>query len=194
MAWSLIRRFFRDQRLSEYCRDLQSIGVAARIVEPGIPEERFAKGKWPSYGGGRLLGMLRVEGADTPFIAIRVVNAGYVIWHFAEYFVPDSRLKPEHNVSLKISYKRSFPGVGPLKDLFWRGDDRSTGLLDWLNADYSRDFQNLQSGWSTPEPALEAFPEYGVWALRVAAGKSPTAPQYRAYQHIANHLREFPLP
>jgi hypothetical protein len=127
----------RDKSRDALAMDLAALGIRAEIAERGREEEKIRSGfKWLLQ---RSLGVIDIEGGPVRWINVvrlkrRDKNGPPV--HRIVFGIPNDNL-PESHHPLKLSTvrKKSFPLLGKVVDVEWKGDQ----VLLPLITDFSND-------------------------------------------------------
>jgi len=186
-----VRRFFstplnkprqeQEQVRNDIFNVLQTFGVRAQIAPPGLPEEEIGIGS-----------SLLIDILEGPILWVNVrektsssghgdVNYSY----YTEYGVRDYRLGPEltrlriHSVRIK-----TFPLIGKVIDLQWKGKDYGLGIIGHLSSDNS--IKPLIM--SSRDVKIYANSDYRCWILSTKTWHAPSEEIWNCYQAIARHL------
>jgi len=185
-----VRRFFStplNKPRQEQVRDdifgvLQTFGVRAQIAPPGLPEEEIG------IGSSLLIDIL--EGP------IRWVNVrkettssgqpgGESTSYYTDYGIPDFRLGPDlsrlriHSVRIK-----TFPLIGKVIDLQWKGKDYGLGIIGHLSSDDSIKPPMMRGR----DVKISTNSDHRCWILSTKTWQAPSKELWECYQTIGRHL------
>ena len=158
----------RDKTRDDLNLALRSLGVDAEMAERGRPEEKVGKSLLR-----RSLGLLDIR--DGPISAINVIKQDRSqhsppFW-WAVLLIP-SQLPGavDHPVEVSTRRLKSFPLLGKITGIEWRGEDFGAGLLDALNQD--RKLVELVKRVGDFEIRSHAN-EFNGWTIQIRARLSP---------------------
>lgn len=194
-AFSKLRDTFRDKTRDKLCAGLCAIGVDARMVEQGRPEEDIGGGKRENS-----LGLIEIHGEPIHWVNVvreqrqAVHGWGYLAYKYI-YLVPDPSVCTRGCLVAKSIRVKSVPVFGRWVDILWKGN-LEVSLTRRMNEDVLLK-QRLIGLKEQIE--IRSFPESGCWAIwsnryesfRVAKWQPPPSPaQWDCYKTIARHLLE----
>jgi len=168
----------------ELCDTLLEIGVPARLAKGRRPEEE--------YGSGRYAGLIDIADGPIRWINIDFVPGGpdYPSYYIIEYGVPDSRPLPE--VSFSAVFARTFPRIGRITCVRWKGKDGTLGILDCLNNDASVSGELIENSNFLLSLTVHAAPkrasDKNCWIIAETPNGRPSIKLWSCYQAIARHL------
>ncbi len=183
-----VREAFRDKTGEWFCAELQALGIDAQIAERGRAKEEI--------GGKVSHGLI-----DIPKGPIRWVNlckeirgsgeSNYTV-DFTEYGVPDSRLgRGFPSILIESVRKKTFPLVGDVVDLHWKGNDSGLGIIERLKNDTVIKRPIMESR----DVTIHAHGDHGCWTIETQTDNPPWGEVWNCYQAIAKHLlAEWPTP
>jgi len=199
-----VQEIFRDY---DYTSDniyagLRSLGIDAQIAERGRAEENIECGE-----NSKSLGMI-----DIPEGPIRWVNVIKRTVHqedtyYIKYGVGDARLHPGYvsrqpgewepllvrpgpylrdlpEARIKSVRTKTFPVVGRVIDLHWKGKDFGLGIIDRLNSDMSIRHVIMSSG----DVEVSAHRRHECWVISEKTDSAPSLKIWNCYQRIAQYL------
>jgi len=182
-----MKEIFRDKSRDELARNLNSLGIRAELAERGRAEEKIEK-SWYQ----RSLGVIDIPEGLVRWLNILKKDASrnsppqwWVI-----LCIPDERPVPDHHVvDIKTIRRKSFPLIGGVVDVTWKGDDHHTGLVDILSNDESA--KNLAK--KIGDLVVRSYAkEFQGWTLEVDRRFVPTSRDWATIQTIANHILSSP--
>ena len=162
----------QEQVRDDIYRVLQRLGIPAGIAPLGIGS-----------------GMIDILGGPIQWVNIRLEGSSSIyatsVSYYTEYGVPDYRLGSEL-IRLKIHSVRikTFPLVGKVIDLQWKGKDYGLGIIGRLNSDNSINSPIMRSRDLT----ISANSEQRGWVLSTKTRDAPSQELWNCYQVIARHL------
>jgi hypothetical protein len=166
----------RDQVRSS----LRAIGLEAHLSKRGRAEEKT---------GHRSLGLIEVSAEPIGWVNVRNVStfeggASYLV----DFGITDHRLRPDApDVRIHSAYVKSFPILGRVIGLRWKGDDLDSGVIARLNDDSSIKEPIL----STVNVTISAHGRYGCWTISPDVFMAAPSPElWKCYRTIAQHLLE----
>jgi hypothetical protein len=180
-----IKEFCRDKTRDEICAHLQALGIDARMVERGGPEENIER----TFGlREKSLGLIHI-----PEGPIRWVN----VWkrgggehekdhYYTDCGVPDARLPSDSpRIRINVIRKKTVPLVGKVVDLCWGGNDLGLGIINRLNSDD----QLRHTIMGSHDVAIKGIGDYGCWIISAEQKYEGLSPWlWSCYQAIARHL------
>ncbi len=102
-----------------------------------------------------------------------------------DYGISDYRLAsnlPEPQIaSVRV---KSFPLLGKVVDLHWKGEDFGLGIISLLNYDMSIKHTIMRSH----DVRIVAHGDYRCWIMSVSTQAIPSEGMWNCYQAIASHL------
>jgi hypothetical protein len=177
----------RDKSRDALARDLDALGIKAKMGERGREEEKIRSGsKWLFQ---RSLGVIDVEGGPVKWINVvrlksRDKNGPPV--HRVVFGIPDDNL-PEKHHALKLSTvrKKSFPLFGKVIDIDWKGDS----VLLPLIIDFSNDATVAQVVKGLGNLQVRTHPgRFLGFTVEVDRKFRPTLEHWEAIHKIAEYL------
>jgi len=165
------------------CAGLRSLGVDAQVDMSGRAAEQ-------NLGAGLQTKPDRViDIAKGPirWVNIRKQEARETASsYFIDYGVPDPRLRPDlpNLPKIKSVHKTSYPIVGTVVDLYWKGKDSGLGIIDRLN----RDILVRQQIMRTQGMKIRAYGDFRCWTISTWEEDPPSGELWNCYQAIAKHL------
>ena len=177
---------FRDKSRDDLTERLNSLGISAHMAERGRPEEKV-ESLWIFK---KSLGL--VDLAKGPIVSINVLKKDRSKdsppqWWFV-FLVPydTDATTDEYRWKLKIKTvrKKSFPLFGKVVDVFWKGNDRGTGLVDDLSEDQVVDRLVARRGNILIRAHSKHF-RWGIQSKRFAM----TTEDWNDLEHLAERLQ-----
>jgi len=166
-------------RRGDICAGLQSLGVDAQLAAGGRTEEKIGC-------PGDSLGIIDIPEGSIRWINIwGMVTANNLIIHYTDYGVPDLRLE-SNSPGLKICSVRvkTFPLIGKVVDLHWKGKDFGMGIIGRLNSDISIKHPIMRSR----NVEISAHGDHRCWIMSTRTDKVVSEELWNCYQAIARHL------
>ena len=176
-----VREAFRDKTREWFCAELQALGIDAQIAERGRAEEEIV--------GKVSHGLINIPKGPIRWVnlckEIRVAGESSATVHFTEYGVPDSRLGQGFpSILIESVCKKTFPLVGDVVDLHWKGNDSGLGIIERLKNDTVIKRPIMESR----DVAIHAYGDHGCWTIETQTENPPWGEMWNCYQAIAKHL------
>lgn len=173
-----------DHIRGHICAGLQKIGVDAQMAKQGYLRRDMVR-----YFGGRSLGVVEIRQGPINWVHVAQFTenrqAGNIYWYYTDYGVPDTRLGPNSpEPRIKSVRIKSFPLIGNVIDLRWKGKDFGLGIIERLN----NDVVIKQPIMRSPGVVLRALRDHNCWLIAVKACDPPSPELWNCYQAIARHL------
>ncbi|MFP3879339.1 MAG: hypothetical protein ACLFVA_00055 [Dehalococcoidia bacterium] len=178
-----MKNIFRDKTRDDLARNLNSLGIRAKLAGRGRVEEKV-ENLWYQ----RSLGIIDISEGSVGWINILKKdgskNSPPRWWVILG--IPDERPLSNHKaVDIKTIRKKAFPLFGKVVDVTWEGDDHHTGLAEVLSNDEA--VKNLAKGIGNL--TLHSYArEFQGWTLQVDRRFEPTSQDWAAIQKIANYI------
>ncbi|MCY4085502.1 MAG: hypothetical protein OXG37_01095 [Actinomycetia bacterium] len=178
-----MREKLRDKTRDQLTVALNALGVQAVMAERGRPEEAIHNSWWQ-----RSLGVIDLPEGPVRWINVVKKDGGRDSpprW-WINLCIPDERQLPgRRTVKIKTARKKSFPLLGSVADVAWKGDDHRTGLIRALSDDgevkgLAARVGNLRIRSHTGE--------FQGWTLQVDRRFIPTSEDWQTIQTIASRL------
>lgn len=182
-----MKEVFRDKSRDELARNLNSLGVRADLAERGRPEEKI-ENSWYQ----RSLGIIDIPEGSIRWINILKRDASKnspPLW-WVVLCIPDNRPVPNYKaVDIKTTRRKSFPLLGKIVDVTWRGNDHHTGLTEVLSNDGA--VKNLAK--KIGNLVIHSYEEeFQGWTLQVDRRFVPTDQDWTTIQKIADYILSSP--
>ena len=178
---------FRDKSRDELAYALNSLGVKAEMTERGSVEEK-AENSWHQRSLGvidipegqiRWINILKRDGSDKSPPKWWVVLG-----------IPDDRPVSSHQkVKIKTVRKKTFPLLGKVVDVIWKGGDGGTGLVNTLSKDVPT--KTLAKRIGNLEIKSHANGFQG-WTLTIDKRFRPTSQDWETIEKIADYILSSP--
>ena len=178
-----LKEKLRNKSRDNVCVYLCSIGLDARMVERGRPEERI--------GEGRSLGLIEIRGSPIRWVNLigQVSYSGPITGGGGDliivYLIPDSTISTVGHMDF-IRVKR-VPALGPVVGAQWKGNTESN-IISQLNQDVllNQTLIRLEE-----QIRVQSHPECMCWAILISRWRVlPSRKQWDCYETIARHLLE----
>ena len=178
-----MKEILRDKSRDDLARSLNSLGIRANLAERGRPEEKI-ENSWYQ----RSLGIIDIPEGSVRWINILKKDANRnspPLW-WVILCMPDRRPVPSYKaVDIKTVRKKTFPLVGRVTDVTWKGDDNHTGLCEVLSADEAVKSLAKKIGNLT----IHSYDkEFQGWTLQVDRRFRPTDEDWATIQKIAGYI------
>src|SRR4030042_1716481 len=182
-----MKEIFRDKSRDELAGNLNSLGIRANLAERGWPEEKV-ENSWYQ----RSLGIIDIQEGFVRWINILKKDASKnspPLWWVVRC-IPDKRHVPDHHVvDIKTIRKKSFPLLGKVVDVVWKGDDHHTGLAEVLSNDETvKDLAKKIGNLAVRSYAKE----FEGWTLQVDRRFEPTNQDWGTIQKMAGYVLSSP--
>jgi len=178
-----MKEILRDKSRDELAWTLNSLGITANLAERGRPEEKV-ENSWYQ----RSLGII-----DIPEGVVRWINIlkkdgnknSPPLW-WVVLCIPDQRPVPNYKaVDIKTVRRKTFPLVGKVLDVTWKGDDHHTGLCEVLSSDEVVKSLAKKIGNLT----IHSYDkEFEGWTLQVDRRFQPTNEDWATIRKIADYV------
>ena len=183
VSFQQMKEMFRDKSRDELAQTLNSLGIRADLAERGHPEEKV-ENSWYQ----RSLGVIDIPEGLVRWINILKKDASRnspPLW-WVVLCIPDERPVPNYRaVDIKTIRKKTFPVIGKVVDVTWKGDDHHTGLCEVLSGDeavrsLAKNIGNL---------TIHSYgKEFQGWTLQVDRRFRPTNEDWATIQKIADYI------
>lgn len=184
-----LRKRFRDRTRDNLTTHLTSLGIPASIAERNRPEERVSR-LWIFR---RSLGLIDISVG--PIKSINVLKRDRSKdapprWWFAFLVPAEIPISRDHTFKIKTVRRKTFPLFGKVIDVYWKGNDRGTGLVDVLSQDETVDkLVSTHGDLSVRSYKKRAF---NGWVIQYSTGR-PTnfeldIGEWQTLSAIANRL------
>ena len=179
---------FQDETTFDLCSGLLNLGVDARLAHRDRAEERIRGG----IGRGHSLGVIDIQEGPIRWVNTRKLppsgstQHNYTVY-WTDYGVPDPKVAPGFPTgSIESVRKRTFPVIGDIADVLWRGESSLQGVVNRLNEDVllKRRLQVMERH----DVEIRAHPGHGCWILSMQTKDVPSRDLWECYQAIAQHL------
>ncbi len=182
-----MREMLRDKSRDELARTLNSLAIRANLAERGRPEEKI-ENSWYQ----RSLGIIDIPEESVRWINILKKDASKnspPMW-WVVLCIPDKRPVPNYKaVDIKTIRRKTFPLVGKVVDVTWKGNDHHTGLCEVLSGDEAVKELAKKIGNLT----IHSYDkEFQGWTLQVDRRFEPTNQDWRTIQKIADYILSSP--
>lgn len=203
-----VRETLRDRTRENFCEGLQRLGIHAQMAERGCAEENIGLGgPLTSRNYTKSLGVIDIS--EGPIHWVNVLKkrepgkGGGSIVYYAEYAVPDTRLGPNSpRLRIKSVSVKTFPLVGKVVDLNWKGIDFGLRFIGRMNSDLGwKLIERLNSDPELKEPIIKsrkvtiggsviirARCDHCCWIIATEIHSAPSIELWNCYQSIAQHL------
>lgn len=177
----------RDKTRDNLAHALNSLGVRAEMAERGREEEKVHNAWW-----NRSLGVIDLS--EGPIRWINVIKKDQSkesppMW-WVNFCIPDERpISGGREIDVKTVRKKSFPLVGRVIGVEWRGKDHSTGLINRLTYDQAAKDLATRRG----NVRIRSYEnEFQGWTLQIESRLEPNRQDWNAIQDIAEYLLSTP--
>jgi hypothetical protein len=178
-----MKNVFRNKTRDNLARDLNSLGIRAELAERGRAEEKV-ENSWYQ----RSLGIIDMPEGLVEWINILKKDGSKNSpprW-WVVIGIPDERPLSNHKaVDIKTIRKKTFPLLGRVVDVTWKGEDHHTGLAEVLSNDEAVKKLAKRIGNLTLHSYAK---EFQGWTLQVDRRFEPTSQDWAAIQKIANYI------
>ena len=205
MDFRTVKEKLRDKTVDKVCAGLCAIGLDARIVERGQPEENIGEEGWVLGKDEKSLGLIEIR--DSPIRRVNVLkivrgkgtqSEGVVYRNV--YVVPDPSVSSKGGYMVAKSVRaKSVPLIGRVVDIRWEGGKSHSNLMRRISEDIllNRSLIRLKE-----DVTIRTFLEYNCWSIlssRSSVGgfpgslfgrPAPSREQWNCYETIARHLLE----
>ena len=206
-----IKARLKDRTRRRLCAELCAIGLNARIMERGQPEEGISGGLM-----GASLGLIAIENSPIRWVnllehpASRYASATYT----NVYITPDSRVRSGGYLELRSARRRSASVYGRVIDIDWTAnfvgtrvvvnpeeewdEDMEERLLDRINNDTFLKTNLIQLN---EDITVRSVPNFWCWAISSGSYQesglsyeqkklAPSLEQWQCFEAMARHLVE----
>ena len=174
--WNRLRDKMRDHMREDLCDLLNSMGVPAKLAEPGRPEELITTDR------GESLGLIELGGSPLRWVVVKRDFQNDRSLVYFEYGIPDDKINSYFGKARLVATElRASPLFGNVLAVKWVGSAPGS-LAERLEADEESMNLMLANGGCT----VEAHQRSGCWIM--TTHRSPTAPVFRAYLKVAAQL------
>ena len=184
MIWyRQMKEIFRDKSRDKLSQNLNSLGIIAYLAKRGRMEEKI-ENSWYQ----RSLGII-----DIPEGLVRWINIlkkdgsknNPPQW-WVILGIPDERPLPKHKaVNINTIRKKTFPLIGRVVDVNWKGRDHGSGLIDVLSNDEAVKTLSKKIGNLTIHSYTK---EFQGWTVQVDRRVKLTIQDWETIQRVANHI------
>lgn len=183
----LIKERLRDKSRDELADTLNSLGVKAEMVERGLAEESVIPRQL-----SRSLGLILIRQGSIRWI--NVVKRDRHQHNPPRWWVvlgiPDDKPNStRQKTKIKTVRKKSFPLIGEVVDVVWKGDDGGTGLVNTLSRDIPTKTLAKRIGDLEIKSHADVFQG---WTLTVGRRFSPTGQDWETFEKIADQILSSP--
>ena len=174
---------FRDKTRDDLSSALRSLGVDAELAERGRPEEKVRKSIFR-----RSLGLVDIRGG--PIVAINALKqdgSQHSPPQWWAVLLISIHLPGAADHPVKISSRRlkSFPVIGKVTGVGWRGEDYSAGLIESLRQD--RMLADLVKRVGDIEIRSHAD-DFAGWTIQIKARLRPNEHDWHPLEQLASRL------
>ena len=182
-----MKDLLRDKSRDELAYALNSIGVEAQMVERGRAEEKV-EDSWYQ----RSLGVIDIHGGPIRWINILKKDRqkhSPPRWWVVLGIPVDGSVSTRQHTKIKTIRKKSFPLLGKIVDVIWKGDDASTALVDTLSGDIPTKTLAKRIGNLEIKSQTDRFQG---WTLTVDRRFTPTGQDWETIEKIADYILSSP--
>ena len=177
----------RDKTRDNLINALNSLGVKAEMAERKRAEEKVHNAWW-----NRSLGVIDLPEGPVRWINIikkdRQKDSPPMWW--INHCIPDERpISGSREIDVKTVRKKSFPLLGKVIGVDWKGKDHSTGLVNRLSYDQATKDLATRIGNIRIRSYSE---EFQGWTVQVDRRFEPTRQDWQTIQKIADYLLSAP--
>jgi hypothetical protein len=178
-----VRDFFRDKTRDNFCADLQSLGIDARMVLRDRPEEEIGE-----IRDGRSLGIVHISEGPIRWVNVRKVKEtqgnSTRTYYYTDYGIPDPRLGLDFpRVRIETVLVKKFPVFGKVIDVRWKGQDFGLGIISRLESDYRLKYPLIL------DVSITALSDYGCWIISAQYAKHHLSEKmWSGYQSVVENL------
>ena len=177
----------RDKTRDNLTHALNSLGVEAEMAERGRTEEKVHNAWW-----NRSLGVIDLPEGPVKWINIIKKDQSKdspPMW-WINHCIPDERpISGSREIDVKTVRKKTFPLLGKVVAVDWKGKDHSTGLVNRLSYDQAMKDLATRIG----DIRIRSYSkEFQGWTLQVAKRFEPTRQDWQTIQKIADYLLSAP--
>jgi len=173
---------FRDKTRDVFAEKLNAIGVQAILSDRQRPEEQVGKKMMR-----RSLGIIDIDDGGPITFANIIKKDGNdkspPRWWFYLGVPSDKQLLKSRSVNIRTKRKKSFPLIGKIVGVTWKGQDRNYGLAAKLSNDTETD--NLAIGVGNIR-VQTLHDEFHGWSIEIDRKFTPTREIWKSLQRIAN--------
>ena len=177
----------RDKTRDNLTHALNSLDVKAEMAERKRAEEKVHNAWW-----NRSLGVIDLPEGPVRWINIikkdRQKDSPPMWW--INHCIPDERpISGSREIDVKTVRKKSFPLLGKVIGVDWKGKDHSTGLVNRLSYDQATKDLATRIGNIRIRSYSE---EFQGWTVQVDRRFEPTRQDWQTVQKIADYLLSAP--
>jgi hypothetical protein len=175
-----MRERLRDKTRDELADWLVGIGVIATLSERDRPEEKVGK-NW----GRRSLGIIDIANSPISFANIIKQDGNDKTpprWWIFLGVPQDKQLPKSRSVNIHTKRRKSFPIIGKVVGVDWKGQDRGHGLAKKLSDDEETD--NLAGDVGNIR-LRTLHDDFSGWSIEIDRKMKPTIEQWRSLERIA---------
>ena len=170
---------WRSKERDKLCAHLRDLGIEAQMAELGRMEEGIGEG----IGGGHSRGLIDIIDGPIRWVNLRTETTANYASSYIEYGVPVAK-GLQARIEVRSIRVKTFPLVGKVVDVRWRGDDLGLGIINRLNGNIStKDLRVLNR-----DVKIRTFPEHGCWIISTETYVGPSEELWSCYQAIAQQL------
>ena len=173
---------FRDKARDDLSYDLNLIDVRAKMAERGHEKENI-ENSWYQ----RSLGVIDIAESSISWINILKQDGGKnnpPRWWMV-FGIPDDRSLEIHpRTKIKTIRKKSFPLLGKVKDITWKGEDDGLGLINELSTDLEIKTLSKRVGNLEIKSQTDLFKG---WTLVIDRKFHPSHEDWKTIEKIANY-------
>ena len=178
-----MKESLRDKTRDKLAQDINTLGINAILAERDRVEEKI-ENSWYQ----RSLGVIDIPEGLVKWINIlkkdRSKESPPRWWIILG--IPDERHIPNHQaVSIKTLRKKTFPMIGKIIDVTWKGNDYGTGLIEVLSNDEATKALAKEIGNLTIHSYSK---EFQGWTFQVDRRFQPTKQNWETIQKIADFI------
>ena len=174
----------RDKSRDALTERLNSLGISAEMAERGRAEETVESLRIFKQS----LGLVDVSKSPIASINVLKKNGGKDSppqWWFV-FLVPyDTTAGQRWKLKIKPVRKKSFPLFGKVLEVYWKGNDQGTGLVNDLSEDKEIDSLVTRRGNLLVRAHSKHFHGWGIQTKRFVM----TTEDWKALEHLAERLQ-----
>lgn len=169
---------FVMEDITRFCAALQGIGIDARVAPRGRPEEKV--------GAEECLGVIDIQDGPIRWITLR----GGARHQYPEYGIPDPTVRDCSRLFITTRRVKSFPFLGKVVGVRWKGVDKGLGIIDSLNKNSLLNEALLREpSMQAPGLLIQCYSWHPCWVIsQFLKGVVPSRELWSCYQTIARHL------
>ncbi|MQG40192.1 MAG: hypothetical protein FI718_09445 [SAR202 cluster bacterium] len=184
----MVRGKFRDKSRDELAKNLDQLGVKAKMLERKIVQEKIGNVWWM-----RTLGVIEINEGPIKWINIlkkdRSQNSPPA-WRYI-YIIPDERISGSTKIKVKTHRKKSFPLFGKIIDTTWKGEDQGTELISLLSNDEV--IKKLAKDLGNMEIESRSSETFRGWTLYIDRPHFFIEPSWLEFNSIPERLLKLPM-